>query len=227
MMTGNQICAMARQISKAPAGYTAQSQQMLQLVLDDLSINRNLRVNLVTSPLPLPAHVNGPIDLPGQCQRIYDLIYTVNGISHEITPVDWDYYDGLVISPQVTNFPFHYAVDSSPTSVDGTAAHIWIYPLSNSPLGCQLRYFTKRPAMTNFDVVPWFVDQDYLLHAVSTQLMKITNDDRWPAFVAAGEEMLRKHLVMEGNRLNQPIRVKLDAMMYRPRSSLRPTKLTD
>ena len=227
MMSADQICGLARQISKAPAAYTTQSQHMLQLVLDDLSINRNLRVNLVTFVLNVPANLNGPVTLPVNCQRVYDLFFTINGIPHEITPIDWDVYDSLIVSPQVTNYPYNFAVDVSPTQDDGVAPTIWIYPMSTTPLPCQLRYFKKQAVVSDFEQVPWFLDQDYLLHATSTQLMKITNDDRWPAFVATGEEMLRKHLIMEGNRLNVPIRVKLDPTMYRPQSSLRPTKLTD
>jgi len=76
-------------------------------------------------------------------------------------------------------------------------------------------------------VIPWFPDQDYLIHATATRLMKITDDTRYERFIAEGEKMLRIHLIMEGDEQQVVKSVRLDPRRFHSNRTLKPTKITD
>jgi len=223
------ICKLARQIAKCPPGYLTQSGQMFNLVMRDLVQHRDLRINIVSAPLVIQANSNGPFTLAPDFLRTYSLWYLQNGMPYEITPFTLAEFDAQVKQPQLSNYPYRYAVDTSPLSTQSPQL-MYIYPMSNQQITATHRYFLQRAEITNPETdttVPWFDDQDYLTHAVATNLMKITDDTRWPAYVQEGEKLLRKHLIMEGDKERLTARVGLDHRFFHGNRSLRPTKATD
>jgi hypothetical protein len=228
-MTIAEICSLARQIAKAPAGYTVQSGQFYNLVCRDLLWHRDLRMNLQMETIAVPANSNGPFAGASNYLRTYDMWYLINGQPFFMDPVELSKYDTELQAPQLSDFPYEFAVDSSPQAQQ-LPQLIYIYPQANTPLSVTHRYFGTQPEILNPESnnsVPWFDDQDYLVHATAQKLMALTDDTRYLEFMKVGEQMLRKHLIMEGDKSNLTARIKLDPQLYRRTRSSRPTKLTD
>jgi len=226
-MTAATICNLARQISKA-YGYTTQSGQLLNMVLQDLAQVRDIRVNLVLEQINVGTGTNGPFNGAADYNRTYDMFFQQQGLTYFLDPVELSFYDAQFKNPQLANYPYMFAVDSSPLST-GLPQRFYIYPMTNQALVLQHRYFRQQADITTPETsttVPWFPDSDVLVHLTATQLMKITDDERLVTFTQMGEEMLRKWLVMEGDRNNIAAKVKLDPQSWKRTRSLRPTKIT-
>lgn len=228
LFTCAQIVSLAMQIAKAPAGYTVQGGQMLNLVLRDLLVNRDLTVNLLVENITVGANTNGPFTGAVNYLRSYNFTYVINSIPFKMSPITLDDLDVLIKSPQLANYPDRYAIDVSPQATQLPLA-IYIYPQSNQSLIIQHRYYAQQNDIASPEssaTIPWFLDQQYLIHATAAWLMKITDDQRWMEFEKHGEQMLRKYLQTEGDREYLTARVTLDPLLFRRSRSLRPTKLT-
>lgn len=219
-----QIVADACMISKVP-GYTAQGGRALNYVLDDLSLHRNLKVNLVTETLNLASNSNGPFNLPANYLRTYDLVYYVSGEPFFLNPASLREYDQEV--QQLTNsYPYEFATDLSPVA-NGAVGLLYIYPQSTGPLVATHRYYLQQPiivAPETSQTIPWFSDQDYLTMATATRLMRISDDDRYNGFVEHCEAMLLKHLLTEGDEQQVVKEVQLDWRRFKLKGALRSTK---
>jgi len=227
-MTAQQIITMAMQIAKAPSGYTSQAGQCFTLTLQDLLWKRDLRVNLTQETVAIPANSNGPFTGAANYLRTYDFFYSINGVTFFMRPVELSYFDAEFKQPQLANYPYEFAVDSSPQA-NQLPQLLYIYPMSNSPLSATHRYFMQQPDIAtpeSSSTVPWFADQDYLVTATAMRLMRITDDTRQESFKTQSEDMLRKYLIMEGDKELIPARVKLDQGLFKLNRSLRPTKVT-
>lgn len=225
MLTSQQIVAEALQISKAP-GFTAQGGRALNLVLNDLVLHRDLKVNRKFSTITAQAGSNGPFSLGSDYLRTYDMYYTVNNFPYFLFPMGQDQMDAVFKDPSVANYPYAYATDLG-SSATQSAVSVLIYPQSNSQLSISHRYMVNRPDIPSPEssaVIPWFQDQDYLIHATATRIMKITGDDRYQTFVADAEKMLRTHLIMEGDEQQVVRGIKLDPQRFHVNRALRPTK---
>jgi len=226
-LTAAQICTLARQIAKCP-GYVQQSGQFFNLVMQDLLWHRDLRVNLVLEQMQIQANTNGPFPGAVNYLRTYDLWYEVLGQVFFMTPISLETFDSEMKQPQLSNYPNEFAVDSSPMAQQQPQL-LYIYPMSNNELLVNHRYFMQQADIVSpetSDTIPWFQDADYLIHATATRLFTIVDDERYLAFMKMGEDMLRKHLIMEGDKAKVPVSIRLDPRMYRQKRSLRPTKVT-
>ena len=76
-LTAAQIVADALAIAKCP-GFTSQGGRALNLVLSDLVLHRNLKVNLVSNPITVLANTNGPFNLEPDYLRTYEMVYYIN-----------------------------------------------------------------------------------------------------------------------------------------------------
>lgn len=228
MLTAAEICTKARGIAKC-AGYSTQSGEDLNLVLSDLVLHRNLKINRYPATVSVTAGTNGPFNLPDDYLRTYDLFYVLNGIPYFLDPMGLDQYDALYKDPSIANYPSRFATDLQPQAAtpDTGIALLYIYPQSNAAIDLTHRYMIRRddistPAASSS--IPWFPDQDYLVHATATRLMKLTDDARWPTFVEQGEAMLRQHLLTEGDEQQVVKEVRLDPQRFRTFQRLKPTK---
>lgn len=228
-LTNAQIVQEAMYRAKAPAGYTTSSGRCFNLVLDDLCYKRDLAVNLIQETLTIPANTNGPITGAADYLRTYDFFYTINGVVYFMNPVDLARFDAEFKQPQLANYPYEFAVDSSPQASQG-AQQIYIYPMSNQTLSATHRYFRKQPQYTSPEsdsvTVPWFQDQTYLITATAAKIMEITDDTRLAEFEARAAAQLKPYLIMEGDKENRVSRVRLDPLMFKQGRSLTPTKVT-
>lgn len=231
MFTAQQICSHAREIAKC-AGYTTQSGQCLQLVLDDLVLHRDLKVNRKQQTLSITAGTNGPFNLTADYLRTYDLFFLIDSMPFFLTPLSQEQYDALFKSPAVANYPYNWTTDLTPQAADPAAGIplIYVYPQTSALLSLTHRFMVRRASITTPEsstTVPWFPDQDYLIHATAMRLMKITGDARYDKFLTDGENMLRTHIIMDGDEQQVVKAVRLDPQRFRMRRSLKPTKVTD
>lgn len=228
MLTAAEICAKARGIAKC-TGYNAQSGQDLNLVLSDLVLHRDLKINRYPDTLSVTAGTNGPFNLPANYLRTYDLFYLLNGLPYFLAPMGLDQYDALYKDPSIANYPSRWATDLQPQAAtpDTGIGLIYIYPQSNAALSLTHRYMIRRPDITTPESatsIPWFPDQDYLIHATATRLMKLTDDARYERYTADAETMLRTHIIMEGDEQQVVKEIRLDPQRFRTFQRLKPTK---
>ncbi len=237
LMTAAQICARAAQIAKGP-GFTTQAGQSLNMILEDLVLNRNLKVNRVTQSITLPANTFGPINLEADYLRTYDLFYPMptsgspgsqTGITIFLPPITMEQFDAEFKSPSVANYPYEFATDLSSEAIAASAAggYLYVYPQSSGQITLTHRYMIKRASITSPEsssTVPWFAFQNYLVTRLAAEVMQDTGDDRRPQFLKEAEEMLQPYLIMEGDEQSAVHEVKLDPRRFKFRGSLKPVK---
>ena len=243
-LTAAQVVATACSVAKCP-GFLTTGGLYLNLVLKDLWLHRDLKVNRKTLPLVVQANTNGPFALEPDYQRTYDLFYLQNNLPYFLKQADNALYDQQFKDPSISNYPYMYTTDLSVAAqaagaVQNTAANggtpttsagqIYIYPQSSGQITLTHRYMQKQSDITTPEtsqVVPWFEDQDYLIKATAVRLMDITDDDRRPQFNEDLTSMLRIHLIMASDDEQQVVRsVKLDPWKFQNTRGLRPTKVT-
>jgi len=225
-LTSAQIIADALQIAKCP-GFTAQGGRAMNLTLQDLVMHRNLKVNVLTETITVQPGSNGPWNLSSDYARTYDLWFNLNGEPYFLNPASLREYDAEVQQASLESYPYEWASDLSPVG-GGLPGLLYTYPQANTQLSLTHRYFSKRADIVSPETsttVPWFEDQDYLMHAVATRMMKITDDDRYGEFTSVGEALLLKHLLTEGDEQQVVKSVQLDPRRFRVGGSQRPTKL--
>lgn len=219
------IIADALAIAKCP-GFTQQGGRALNLVLDDLVLHRNLKVNLVSSTITMTPNSNGPFPLEALYLRTYDMFYYVNGEPYFIVPCSLKQLDQDNVKINLGSFPYEWASDLSPVA-SGGVGNLYIYPTSNSALAVTHRYYLRQNPITTPESsasIPWFSDQDYLMQAVATRMMRITDDTRYDRFVAECERMLMAHLLTEGDEQQVVKEVALDPRRFRLKNSTKSTK---
>lgn len=225
-LTASQIITDACQMAKCP-GYTAQAGRALNLTLHDLVMHRNLKVNLVTTILNLTSNSFGPFNLEPAYLRTYDMFYTVSGTPYFLEPCSLKEIDMENYLSGIASYPYEFATDLSGVPANGYGL-LYIYPSSSTPLTVTHRYYLNQPDIVTPEtssVVPWFEDQDYLMQAVATRLMRITDDDRYEAYMQNLDRMLLKHLMTEGDEQQVVKEVRLDPRRFKVMGGNRPTKL--
>lgn len=224
-LTAAQIVTNACQIAKCP-GFTAQGGQALNFVLNDLVRHRNLKINIVSAAIAVSAGSVGPYNLEADYLRTYLLYYLVNGEPVFLDPASRVEFDADNSTAVGNGYPREWATDLSPVASGGVGL-LYIFPPSNGSLSLTHRYFVNRPDITmpeTSSTVPWFEDQDYLLTATALRLMRITDDSRYDKFETDCENMLRLHLLQEGDEQQVVKEVKLDPRRFRVANGNRPTK---
>ncbi len=236
-LTAAQICLRAAQIAKGP-GFLSQAGQSLNMILEDLVLNRNLKVNRVTQSITLPANTFGPVALESDYLRTYDFFYPMptsgspgsqTGITIFLVPITMEQFDAEFKSPSVANYPYEFATDLSQEAqtLSGAAGYVYVYPQSSGVITLTHRYMIKRASISTPETsstVPWFAFQNYLITRVAAEVMQDTGDDRRPQFLKEAEEMLQPYLIMEGDEQSAVHEVKLDPRRFKFRGALKPVK---
>lgn len=225
-LTAAQIVSNALAISKCP-GFTTQGGQALNLVLSDLVLHRNLKVNCVTASIVAAANSNGPFNLMADYLRTYELFYVINDQPYFLQPSNRIQFDSEPNKSTTSNYPYEWTTDLSPQATGGVGL-LYIYPQSNTGVTLTHRYMIKRADMAtpeSSSSIPWFEDQDYLVQATALRMMRITDDSRYDKFEQMCEKMLLTHLLTEGDEQQVVKEVKLDPRRFRVGGSARPTKV--
>lgn len=225
-ITASQIVQDACAIAKCP-GMLSLGGRQLNLVLSDLVLHRNLKVNLVSSNINIVANSNGPFNLELNYLRTYELLYYIEDQPYFLNPSNRAQFDAEPNKNTTSNYPYEWATDLSPVA-NGLPGLLYIYPQSNQNLTMIHRYFVQRDDITNpetSNAIPWFSDQDYLTMATAVRLMRTTDDVRYDRFVADCSRMLESHLLTEGDEQQVVKEVKLDPRRFRVSGAVKPTKL--
>lgn len=229
--TAAQVVALACGEAKCP-GFTVQGGNYLNLVLKDLWLHRDLKINRKTQSITVQATSNGPFALEADYARTYDLFYLQNNLPYFLQPAAMEMYDAQFKDPSISNYPYLYATDLSDAAqvLYSTAGTIYVYPQSSALLTLTHRYMQSRSDITTPETsstIPWFTDQDYLVKATAQRLMGLTDDERMGAYKTDCESMLRIHLIMAADDEQQIVKsVKLDPWAFRNNRRLRETKVT-
>lgn len=233
-MDAQTICSLARQIAKCP-NYTTQSGQLLNSVLSDLCQTYDFDVIRKTSTaITLSTGVgSGPYSLPSDFirARILEVFYTINGVKYVMVNLELWEYDALVQQSGINNFPQAYTIDVS--RVDNVTPVLYVWPPASGSFPLTIRYQPQMPDITTPETsasVPWFPNTNYLITRLAGELMKLTNDDRFAAYLGDGaqgaEGILRKYLDLKDDPEGRAKRVQLDRRFFGNRFNRLPnTKL--
>jgi len=231
-LTSQQIVTLACQIAKCP-GFMQIGGQFLNMALEDLWLHRDLKINRVTEPILVQANNFGPFTLPLNYLRTYDLFFEQNNLPYFLNPISTEEYDQEFKDPSIANYPYEFMtilVDETTALAQNSAGTLFIYPQSSGQISLTHRYMVKQPDISspeNSSVIPWFPDQDYLIKATAVRLMDVTDDTRRESFLQQIQNMLRVHLIMEGDEQQVVKSVRLDPRRFHTNRTLKPTKITD
>ena len=227
-LTASQIVNYALQIAKCP-GFTQQGGISLNLVLQDLVLHRDMKINRVSTTISVQANNNGPFNLEADYLRTYDLFFSQNNLPYFLHPISTQEYDSEFKDPSIANYPYEFATDLSPQATGGLGL-LFIYPQSSGQIVLTHRYMLQRADIVTPEtsaLYPWFQDSDYLIQATAYRMMRLTDDARHDSFLAEADKMLRIHLIMEGDEQSVVKSVKLDPRRFHSNRTLKPTKITD
>jgi len=241
-MQASEICLLASRIAKGGTGMVAIAGQMLNLVLEDLVLNKNLQVNRVTQIIQVTPGAYGPFQLEADYLRTYDLFYpmpasgggTSSGITIFLDPITMEQFDAEFKSPSVSNYPYEFASDLSADAqtfdsngVLTSAGGIFIYPQTSGVINLTHRYMKKQASILNpqtSTATPWFAFTDYLVQATAGRMMGVTGDDRHDAYMAQADKMLMPWLIMEGDEQQAVHYIRLDPRKFRTNRGAKPVK---
>ena len=217
-LTAQQIVTQACQIAKCP-GFTSQAGQALNYILAELATNHDFWIIRKTTTINITGS-SPSYSLPSDYFRAKEVFYTVNGVPFYLNQISLADYDSAIQNTGGASYPFSYATDPN-------SGLIYFFPNPVISAAVTLRYQSLPADITtpqSSSVVPWFPYSRYLVHAVATELMKITDDARQPKFLKDGEDMLLAFKKMDNDNLNYATQVQLDRRYWKPAASSRPTK---
>jgi len=218
MLTSSQIVSLANQISKTQ-GFTSQAGQFLNLILQNLAMDFDFDVNRSTTTINTFAGTPS-YSLPADWIRTREVFYNIGGEIFMPNQITLQEYDSLFAGPGSNDYPYSYATDPSTSTI-----YFYPFPVVNIPV--TLRYMklpTDISAPESSSAVPWFPDQDTLVHLLATRMMKIADDSRLNDFEKIAEDMLRKFKIMVNDPENMSKTVSLDRRQFRVTAGLKPTK---
>lgn len=248
MRSAASIVATACREAKGP-GYIAEGGNYLNDTLEDLKLNRNLKVNRVTSTININAATGyGPYALEPDYLRTYDLFYAIaptgggpqsQGQIILLNPITMEQMDSEIKNPQISNYPYEFATDvstqaqvwSGGSQGQGTllsAGQLFIYPATNGVVPLTHRYMKNQPDIVGPATslqIPWFAFTAYLIKAVAAKVMGLTGDDRQAQYEAQAEKMLMPWLIMEGDEQQTVRNIRLDPRHFRTARGVRTTKM--
>lgn len=218
-LTAQQIVTQACQIAKCPL-FTSQAGNALNYILAELATNHDFWIIRKTTTINITG-ASPSYTLPADYFRAKEVFYTSNGVPFYLNQIPLEEYDALTQNTGGASFPYSYATDPN-------SSLIYFYPNPVISVAVTLRYQSLPADITtpqSSSAIPWFPYSRYLVHAVATELMKITDDTRYPKFVKDGDDMLLAYKKMDNDDQNYATQVKLDRRYFKPASSARPTKL--
>jgi len=239
-LTAAQIVNLACGIAKTP-GMIVQAGQMLNAILDELARDFDFQEgalsstvfnfnpsSLTTSVYPNIQPGGGPYALPADFLRIYGQQWYLLGVAYPMIPCDLKEYDLLVQQAGLQSYPYIFATDMSQSP-----PNLVIWPPASGTYQCLIRYYSKPAEIATpqtSSAVPWFPLSSYLYTRLAGEMMKISGDGRWQAFIGDADpdkdqpgsaaSMLRSYLKMRDDKSDRSQTVKLDRRRFSKKFSL-------
>lgn len=221
-------------------GFTAQSGQLLNVILQELCqdydfqvARRTLYFNMdpgLTTVVGGLAVGSGPYSLPADYLRAQDqnaVFYMIFNVPRRLQPCDLSQFDMLVQQAGLASYPTIFASDMSPLDSiqQGEAApgvpQGFIWPPPSGAFPTTLRYFCQMPDIATPETsatIPWFPNQNYLITRLAGELMRPADDTRMAAFLGEGPEgaqgILNRYLKLKDDSQNRAQTVKLDTARF-------------
>lgn len=222
VLTAAQICSLAREAAKCP-GYTVQSGQLLNVVLEDLAQNYDFDTIKGTFTFNFNSGTgtgSGPYTLPADWYRGIDedIFYLIDGVPYPMINISLAEYDNLVQQSGLASYPTSYATDMSQSP-----PVMYVWPPAAGAYAMKARYFKQPVSITSPEgsaLVPWFPNTQYLIRRLAGELMGITNDDRMGTWLGSEDpkldsvgsacSILRRYLKMKDDMGGKVKTVSLD-----------------
>jgi len=223
ILTAQTICDLARQIAKCP-GYTTQSGNFLNMVLEELAQSFDFESIKGTFSFNLASGSNGPYTLPADWYRGIDkdILYTINGVPYPMINISLTEYNNLVQQSGLASYPTAYATDMSQSP-----PVMYVWPPASGGFPVTTRYFKQPVSITTPETsvtIPWFPSTQYLIRRLAGELMTITNDERTGSFLGnedpkldstgSATSILRRYLKMKDDMGGKVNRVELDRRLF-------------
>lgn len=235
-LTYANLITYAAQIAKCPS-WTAQASAFLQNILDQLSQDYDFAIARGTVNFTfnsVAGQAQGPYVLPADYLRANkgDVFYTITGVPYIMIPFLLAEFDACVEQAGLAAYPENYAVDDSAEAkaANNGSPVMYVWPPAGGAYPVTIRYQRQMDVevtqanMPTSTVIPWFPNSNYLLTALTAELMKLTNDDRQAQFLGQATDLLDKYLKMQGAR-DVVKQVSLDRRYFgKPFSKLPSTK---
>lgn len=171
--------------------------------------------------------------------RTKSVSYSVSGSIFWLDQLPLDKYDRLFQGTGISNYPYYYVVDASGTP-NLSSIQMAFYPPPNLSLSLKIRNQYQPNDITTAQftagaTVPWFPNQQILITDTAYRLMQVTGDERMPQYYAmlhgdpkhpGDNGMIGKYLQLVGDKENYAMQVRLDPLLFRNRTDLKPTKTT-
>jgi len=205
-LTAEDIVKLSCQGAQAP-GYTAQAGQFLNVILADLAQTQDMELCRGKFDFNFTSDNGsgngaGPYPLPLDYYRHTrdGVFFTVNGVPYPLINVDQSEYDLLVKTTGLENYPVYFYTDISPLSEDPASnPNMYVWQPANGVYPVTVRYFRRMDEIATPETsstVPWFPNQEYLITALTAQLMKLTMDTRATAYLNEADQLLRRFMQM-------------------------------
>lgn len=218
-LTAAQIISRACIIAKAP-GYAVQAGIYLNMALDTLCQTYDFDYIKQTQIIPF-TNATG-YALNADHLRTKEVFYSVSGTIFYLFQIPIETYHALFKGPGVSNYPNKYAVDVS------TTPHTLLpYPPPSISQSVTVNYYPRMPDIAtpeSSSVVPWFLNQEYLIRKVAADVMLETDDDRQPSFDAQAAALLSKILTMDEDKGGFSDTIKLSRERFRTGQNQNPNK---
>ena len=228
-LQAQQIVSLACQIAKCP-GYTTQAGQFLNNRLQSLAqdydfdvIRKTYNFNFNTSATGLGYAAGcGPNPMPSDFLRAHKkgALYMISQVPYTMVGVKQSEFDQFVQQAGNASYPSMFYVDVSPLG-SGGVANLYVWAPASGAYPATVRYNPIMPDIVtpaSSTDVPWFPNSQYLIDAVASDLMGITNDDRREPGRSfspqAVEETLRLYLKMKDDPETAVKRVGLDPRRF-------------
>jgi hypothetical protein len=218
-MTTAQIIARACSIAKVP-GYSVQAGQYLNMTLSTLCQEYDFDYTQKTQEIPLTSAQ--AYNLNSDSLRTKEVFYNLGGIVFYLYQIPIETFNALPNVAGGAGSPDRFAVD-----VSTTPHRILFYPSPNISQTISVKYFPQKADIVTPEsdiTIPWFINQEYLLHRVAACLMLDTDDDRQQSFESAAERMLSKILTMVDDKEGYSQTIKLSKERFRSGQNSNPNK---
>lgn len=225
-LQAQQICTLARQMARVP-GFTLQSGQLLNVILQDLAETYDFAENVRTFPLTFDVATvyqnnlagAGPNILPQDYLRalMKENIWYLQGVRYVLIIVERDEFDALVQTAGFTSYPTLAYADLNLSAPFAGQKGLMVWPPASGSYTVQIRYYAQPATITTPETsttVPWFPNTNYLITRLAGELMKLTDDERAKEFLGDGaqgsEGILRKYLNLKDDPEGVVKTVRLD-----------------
>ena len=106
--------------------------------------------------------------------------------------------------------------NNSASIMYGNSPRLYVYPGPANSFPARYRYQRLMPPIQDTSVIPWFVDQAYLLERLTAELMVTTDDTRRVEMLKISHQRLGQYEIFEGDKTNRAQTVILDNHRFGP-----------